>query len=289
MHRREAVFLLRKLLVAGGDGRMLRMARMLAEDGFAVSTVGLISGDEKTAGIESAEALLFPYPFAVRDGRIPTLTGLTLHPEDVLESARPGAVLLAGAGLEPCLKAPGARAKQFRLFLYENHPAFLDRNADLSAEGALAQAMGRTGDALSDMEVLVTGYGRFGRTLAKKLKALGADVWVAARREEQRLAARSDGMRAMPLSQLPDAAAHVSMVLNTIPANVLGTEALAALPKGTWLLELASAPYGFDRDRATALGLNVEVLPALPSRYAPQSAARALKQVSLELLREASI
>ena len=52
MHRREAVFLLRKLLVAGGDGRMLRMARMLAEDGFAVSTVGLISGDEKTAGIE---------------------------------------------------------------------------------------------------------------------------------------------------------------------------------------------------------------------------------------------
>ena len=233
--------------------------------------------------------MLFPYPFAVRDGRIPTLTGLTLHPEDVLESARPGAVLLAGAGLEPCLEAPGARAKQFRLFLYENHPAFLDRNGDLSAEGALAQAMGRTGDALSDMEVLVTGYGRFGRTLAKKLKALGADVWVAARREEQRLAARSDGMRAMPLSQLPDAAAHVSMVLNTIPAHVLGTEALAALPKGTWLLELASAPYGFDRDRATALGLNVEVLPALPSRYAPQSAARALKQVSLELLREASI
>ena len=32
--------------------------------------------------------------------------------------------------------------------------------------------------------------------LAVKLKMLGADVWVAARREEQRLAARSDGMRA---------------------------------------------------------------------------------------------
>lgn len=129
MHRREAVFLLRKLLVAGGDGRMLRMARMLAGDGFAVSTLGLVSGDEKEAGIASAEALLFPYPFAVRDGRVPTLTGLTLHPEDVLESARPDAVLLAGTGLGACLEAPETRAKRFRMFLYESSPTFLDCNA----------------------------------------------------------------------------------------------------------------------------------------------------------------
>lgn len=160
---------------------MLRMARMLAGDGFAVSTLGLVSGDEKEAGIASAEALLFPYPFAVRDGRVPTLTGLTLHPEDVLESARPDAVLLAGAGLGACLEAPETRAKRFRMFLYESSPTFLDRNADLSAEGALVQAMGRTGDALPDMTVLVTGYGRVGRALAAKLKMLGADVWVAAR------------------------------------------------------------------------------------------------------------
>ena len=82
---------------------------------------------------------------------------------------------------------------------------------------------------------------------------------------------------------------RVDMVLNTIPARVLGTEALAALPKGAWLLELASAPYGFDRDAAASMGLNVEVLPALPARYAPRSAARALKPVSMELLREASL
>ena len=50
---------------------MLRMARMLAGDGFAVSTLGLVSGDEKEAGIASAEALLFPYPFAVRTGAFP--------------------------------------------------------------------------------------------------------------------------------------------------------------------------------------------------------------------------
>ena len=142
------------------------------------------------------------------------------------------AVLLAGTGLGACLEAPETRAKRFRMFLYESSPTFLERNADLSAEGALVQAMGRTGDALPDMTVLVTGYGRFGRALAAKLKTLGADVWVAARREEQRLAARSDGMRAASLAELPALMGRVDMVLNTIPARVLGTEALAALPKG---------------------------------------------------------
>ena len=86
------------------------------------------------------------------------------------------------------------------------------------------------------MAVLVTGYGRFGRALAQKLKTLGADVWVAARREEQRLAARSDGMRAVALSELPGLAGRMDMVLNTIPARVLGPDTLAALPKapGFW-------------------------------------------------------
>lgn len=50
---------------------MLRMARMLAGDGFAVSTLGLVSGDEKEAGIASAEALLFPTPSQSGTGAFP--------------------------------------------------------------------------------------------------------------------------------------------------------------------------------------------------------------------------
>lgn len=285
MHRREAVFLLRRLLVAGGDGRMLRLARLLAGEGFQTATLGLRPEDEKKADIGAAQAILFPYPHAVREGLVPTLTGLSLRPGDVLEGARPGAVVLAGGGLEAYM----AEAKELRLLSYAKSEAFLERNAALSAEGALAQAMGRTERALMDMAVLVTGYGRFARALARRLGALGAEVWVAARRGEQRLTALSDGMRAVSFDALPEVAGHMDMVLNTVPAQVLGTQVLERLPKGTWLLELASAPYGFDRAEAEAMGLRVEVLPALPARYAPSSAAHALKQVCVELLREASL
>lgn len=279
--------MLRRLLLAGGDGRMLRLARLLAGEGFQTATLGLRPADEKEADIAAAQAILFPYPCAVRKGLVPTLTGLSLRPGDVLESARPGTVVLAGSGLDAFMDE--AEKKDLRLFSYAQKETFLERNAALSAEGALAQAMGRTERALMDMAVLVTGYGRFARALARRLGALGAEVWVAARREEQRLMAMSDGMRAVSFEALPGVAGHMDMVLNTVPARVLGPQVLEKLPKGTWLLELASAPYGFDRAEAEALGLQAEVLPALPARYAPLSAAYALKQVCVELLREASL
>ena len=69
---------------------------------------------------------------------------------------------------------------------------------------------------------------------------------------------------------------EIHLLLNTVPAQVLDDTMLASIPKDTWLLELASAPYGFDREAAQKLGLRCEVLPALPAKYAPVSAAMAL-------------
>ena len=79
------------------------------------------------------------------------------------------------------------------------------------------------------------------------------------------------------------------MLLNTIPAQVVGERTLQALGAGKWILELASAPYGFDRDLAKALGLCCDVLPGLPARYAPISAARAVKRAIVRALSEAGI
>jgi len=160
------------------------------------------------------------------------------------------------------------------------------RNAELSAEAAVCEAMQRMDKAILDMRVLVTGYGLFGRALAKRLRAMGAEVWIAARRQEQRLLAASDGMQPVELTDLPSAASQADMLLNTIPAQVIDTVVLRSMRPGSWLLELASAPYGFDRKEAQTLGLNCDVLPALPARYAPLSAAMALKQAVVQLLAE---
>lgn len=281
--------MIKKILTIGGDRRMLYLASLLEQDGYEVRTLGLRSGDEREAPIHEMDALVFPYPFAVREGCVPTMTGLTLHPEDVLECAEKGSLLIAGKGLEPYVLSQDALGKELRLMNYMSSEPFLESNAELSAEAAVCEAMQRTEEALADMTVLVVGYGRFGRALAKRLFLLGAKVWVAARRDAQRLLAASDGMRAVTVEALPQVASGVRMVFNTVPAQVIGQEAMDAMKAGTWLMELASAPYGFDREEAEGRGLMTDVLPALPARYAPLSAARAMRLACIRMILEASL
>jgi len=275
-----------RLLMVGGDRRSLMLEPLLRQDGHEVHTLGLHADDERNMDIQWAEALIFPYPFAVKNGLVPALSGITLHAEDVLQRAEDGVRILAGKGIEPYALTAEMLHKKFRLLRYGDDELLSQQNADLSAEAALCEAMQRTERALPDMKVLVVGYGLFGRSLARRLRLLGAEVWIAARRMEQRLLASGDGMHAVAIREIENLMPETDMVLNTVPAQVIGERAMERLRRGSWMLELASAPYGFDRETAAAMGIQCEVLPALPARYAPMSAALALKTATDRLLEE---
>lgn len=267
-------------MVVGGDCRSLWMAEELRNAGMYVRTMGLEIGDASLKEAAQADKLLFPYPFSVKNGLVPTLSGITLHPEDVLSRARPGTVVLAGRGLE------GYMQGDLILKRYMNAEKLSAVNADISAEAAVYEVMQRTVKALIDLQVLVTGYGLFGRALARKLKGLGAKVWIAARRQEQRFLAEEDGMKAIALSQMADKVSGMDFILNTIPAQILTEAIIRRMNRETVVLELASAPYCMDPEQARDLGMHFEVLPALPARYAPISAGKALAEAAMELLGE---
>lgn len=264
------------LLLAGGDRRMLMLRTLLAKRGHQVQTLGLVEGDEEYHDSTKADALLFAYPFSVKDGSVPTLTGVDIQPEKVLASAPSGIPVMVGRGLEEWQFAKR----------YEQCQSFLKQNAELSAEAAVFEVMLRADRALMDLRILITGYGLFGRAIALKLRALGAAVRIAARRKEVLHQAETDGMETCLLERMGERLADVDFVLNTVPAPIFRENELRKLSGGTWLMELASAPYGFDRELAGALGLNAVLLPGLPARYAPCSAAMALASAVEELLRE---
>lgn len=270
--------MIRNLLLVGGDRRALALESLLKADGYSVDTVGLHEGDEATVKMNDAQAALFAYPFSVHNGCIPTMTGVTLHPEDVIRQFSPTIPILLGKGLE---KPEGFLCKS-----YDEDEALLVRNAEISAEAAVMEVMQRTELAVMDRTVTVIGYGRFGRALAQRLKALGAEVWIAARRREQRQLAAEDGMKPMDIAEMSDGLSRAHMVLNTAPAQVMGERELSAIRSGTPILELASPPYGFDREMADRLGVPYEILPALPAKYAPVSAAMALEKAAIRLLEE---
>ena len=159
----------------------------------------------------------------------------------------------------------------------------------LNAEGAIQIAMEELPITLHDARVLVIGFGRLGKALAPRLRALGAHVWVSARRYEQRAAAQGMGLGSEGVDRLPDWLCSYDLVFNTVPAPVLGVEELAALKEGALVIDLASRPGGVDLDAAATLGVRVIWALSLPGKVAPVTAGRYIKDTVYHIMEELNL
>ncbi len=149
------------------------------------------------------------------------------------------------------------------------------RSSWRTAEGAIALLRPETG--LSGAHILLLGYGRIARLLARELQKAGALVTAAARSGEQRAWAEAEGIEALPLDALSGALDRFDVIIGTIPAPVLTEPLLALVRKDALLLELASAPGGIDAAAAHERGLRYIRAPGLPAKYAPERAAVILR------------
>lgn len=158
---------------------------------------------------------------------------------------------------------------------YARREEYQIANARLTAEGAIALLRPETG--LSGAHILLLGYGRIARLLARELQKAGALVTAAARSGEQRAWAEAEGIEALPLDALSDALDRFDVIIGTIPAPVLTEPLLVLVRKDALLLELASAPGGIDAAAAHERGLRYIRAPGLPAKYAPERAAVILR------------
>lgn len=181
--------------------------------------------------------------------------------------------------------AEAAAAQGFLLMEYGSRPDFKAENGHITAENALCLAILR-GTVLRGTPVLVLGFGAIGSALSQKLLALGARVWVAARRPAALEAIGQSGCCPVPLERLEPCLPQVRLVFNTIPAMVLPAERLKLLPQDAQVLDLASAPGGTDFAAARRMGLDAVPALGLPGKMTPQGAAKAIFHTLMQLLRE---
>ena len=160
------------------------------------------------------------------------------------------------------------------------------RNAIPTAEGCIGILLRESTRTLWGANILLLGFGPVGRALAVRLAALGARVTVAARRPVQRAMAEELGLRAVPLTELATVAAAFDTVVNTIPAPVLTAQVLAALPKKSLIVDLASKPGGTDFAAARRLGHTALHALSLPTVWAPETAGEALARTVQAILQE---
>ncbi|HEX6989546.1 MAG TPA: NAD(P)-dependent oxidoreductase [Bacillota bacterium] len=274
-----------RLAVLAGDARQWAAACVLAARGHDVAYVGRIPAPGPADSPHPAVCSGLPDACAGRNGVIGPLLGLT--PDQVddllanLHRLAPGAVVAAGRPPGPLEEA--ARSAGLRLVDWLAWEPLLQLNAVLTADGAVAEAVTAAGRAIWGSRAVVVGFGRVGRSLAVRLRALGAEVTVCARSAGQRAAAAAEGCRALPLPLPAAALAGADFVFNSVPAPVIGGPALASCPRQALLMDLVAPPGGFDGTAAAARGLEVRRSLGIPGRVTPLSAGRILADAVEEL------
>lgn len=281
-----------KFAVIGGDARSAWLSALLLSDGHAVRAFALEKAalPQRIAQCSSPEACAYGADWvllgvpAEKDGVISTPLSVTrLTPEELLTALWPGQTLCGGRfSQETSLAAIRAGLSVCELMTRRDYTV---GNAALTAEGAIGLLIRESPRSLWKGRALITGWGRIARNLAPRLRSLGCETTVAARKPGDRAEAEALGLRACRFSEAPELAGELDFLVNTVPAPVLGKEVLERLRPDSLLLELASEA-GFDKGLAEDLGLHVISAPGLPGKSAPCAAALLMRDTIYAVIRE---
>ena len=150
-------------------------------------------------------------------------------------------------------------------------PLYLSQNARITAHCAVTLAAGQLEQCLDEVEVLVIGWGRIGKCLAHLLKAIGASVTLAARKETDRATLASLGYTAIDTAQIEPE--RYDLIFNTVPIMLLPD-----CPGNAVKIDLASSP-GIS-------GTKVIWARGLPNQHAPESSGRLIARSVISHLTE---
>lgn len=280
-----------KFAVIGGDTRQLWLARLLRADGHWVKTAAL--GDDSgvpvtrqmAQALEDARYVIFPLPAAAAGETLNApLEQESVNIRDVLGLIDPETRVLAGRCGDTFKKL--AAEKGLRTADYFEREELTVRNAAITAEGAVELLMRELPVTILGARILVTGFGRIGRLLALKLRALGADVTVSARRQEDFALIDSLGLHGIDTRELSGRLWSFRAVVNTVPARIFDNALLGQLDAGCLCVDLASVPGGFDTDAVAELGTRFIHALGLPGKSSPESAGAAVRDTIYNIISE---
>lgn len=157
-----------------------------------------------------------------------------------------------------------------RLFNLLEDNDFVKSNALLTAKGALYFIHNGIFDIM-DKRVLIIGYGNIGYYLAKLLKSYDMEFYIYTLNDiENKYINLQEFNKAIEITN------NYDIIINTIPKNLdLDYSRL----NGATIYDLASYPYGFDLEKIEANKIDYRILSVVPSKYAPESAAKIIKKI----------
>jgi dipicolinate synthase subunit A len=281
--------------IVGGDLRIIRLIEMLISDGYKVYTYGLEMSEEllqmeveMCATIEEtvsySKVVVGPIPLSSDRKNVSTpFSKVKLPLEDLLKVLK-DKKLIAGNILE-FFKEQLEKEEISYIDLIKREE-FSVLNAIATAEGTLQIAMEETQKTVHGSKVLVMGFGRIGKILAKMLDGIGAKVSCEARKDDDLAWIKAYGYEPIDLDKLNENLSKFDIIINTIPFQILNEERLNLVKKDVVLIDLASNPGGVDRKIAKEKELKLIWALSLPGKVAPITSAEFIKEVLYHVLEE---
>ncbi len=274
-------------VIVGGDMRMKYLYDILSSEGYKVKGIYLDNTPVDLSGIIT-QSVVLPVPCVKADSTLNApFCDNVICVKEVISQLGSFKYLFGGMLSQEVKRlCCDIGVDYFDYMLYE--PLTI-RNAQATAEGALKVAIESTDFTLCGSRVLVAGYGRIGKILARYLKGLGADVTVEARKAADLALISANGYNALPLNELSSKADTFDIIFNTVPHRIFTEREIIHMNKNLVYIELASMPGGIDEVEAFGKKIRIVKAPSLPGKTAPKTAAIVIKDALLGILKEAEV
>ncbi len=151
---------------------------------------------------------------------------------------------------------------------------FTEYNAFLTSQGALKLLLDNTESLVTGKKVLITGFGRVAEALAHTLKGIGTDVFILARNPRQLLKAGCLGFKTVDISAKSSVLCMFDFIFNTVPFRIISESDVFRIRDDTVYFELASKPFGADKNDFNMHGKKYVHGGGLPGKFVSDSAAR---------------
>lgn len=152
-------------------------------------------------------------------------------------------------------------------------------NAIPTVEGAIKIAIEEREETIHESNVLICGFGRIGKILCNRFKALGANVYCAARKDTDLAWIREKRYFPLRYVELCDYAPKFNIVINTVPTIIIKEKELDCLNKDVLIIDVASAPGGIDKEYAEKKKIKVITALGIPGKEMPKTAASYIKKI----------
>ena len=283
--------------VIGGDLRIVELIKLLTTEDNKVYVYGIektekinelkenkkiIICNNLQEAVQNSSIVIGPIPFTIDGEYINTpFSDMKLSILELLSNIN-GKMLIAGSIKKDIIDMACIENIEIIDVMTKEELAIL--NAISTVEGAIQIAISNTEKVIHGSKVLILGFGRIGKVLAKKLEGLSANVTCTARKKEDLAWIKAYGYKGINIMQIEDKLPKYDIIINTVPHLILDEEKLKNVRNDCLLIDLASKPGGIDFEFAKKKNIKVIWALALPGKVAPITSAEIIKETVYNIL-----